>query len=96
MTLVEEGCALFPDAPTVRGRRHVEDLARLSRRGAAASVIFVSEREDAKLFSPHDVADPEFARALRNARSAGVTLHAYRCSVSTEQILLGDPVLVRL
>jgi sugar fermentation stimulation protein A len=96
VTLVEGGCALFPDAPTERGRRHVEELARRARRGVHAAVVFVIQREDAKAFSPNVPADPELARALRQARGAGVELLAYRCFVPTEEILLAHTVPVRL
>jgi sugar fermentation stimulation protein A len=96
VTLVEGGVALFPDAPTVRGRRHVEALARACRRGAAAAVIFVVQRADAVRFRPNVEADTAFARALSRAAKAGVRVLAYRCRVTRQRIVLGDPLPVVL
>jgi len=75
-TLVEEGHARFPDAPTVRGARHVRHLAESLRLGIAsrAAVVFVIQRPDAKVFSPNDETDPEFGDALRYANSQGVDI----------------------
>jgi sugar fermentation stimulation protein A len=77
-TLVEEGIARFPDAPTLRGRRHVDELAALSRAGDRAMVLFIVQRADAHAVAPHGEIDPAFARALRDARLAGVSLRAAR------------------
>jgi sugar fermentation stimulation protein A len=73
-TLVEEGRARFPDAPTLRGARHMRHLAESLRSGIAsrAAVVFVIQRPDAKVFSPNDETDPEFGDALRYANSQGV------------------------
>jgi sugar fermentation stimulation protein A len=73
-TLVENGKALFPDAPTVRGARHMRHLAQELARGVAtkAAVVFVIQRPDATSFSPHDGNNPDFGNALRAAHGAGV------------------------
>ncbi len=75
-TLVEDGHARFPDAPTMRGARHVRHLAEslLSGIASRAAVIFVIQRPDAKVFSPNDKTDPEFGDALRHANSQGVDI----------------------
>ncbi len=95
-TLVREGTALFPDAPTERGRRQVEALARAARAGARAMVLFVIQREDAQRFRPHEENDPAFAEALRRAAGAGVALVAYRCHVTTREVTLTDRVPMEL
>jgi sugar fermentation stimulation protein A len=96
VTLVEEGVALFPDAPTERGRRHLGSLAQAVRGGVRAAVVFVVQREDATSFAPHRQADPLFAEALAQAMAAGVEAYAYRCRVDLQSICLAEevPVLV--
>ncbi len=96
VTLVERGVALFPDAPTARGRRHVEALARARRRGTDAAVVFVVQREDAQRFRPNVAADPALARGLARAARAGVRILAYRCRVTRRAITLADPIPVDL
>ena len=96
VNLVEDGRALFPDAPTTRGVRHVRTLIEAVRAGLEAGVLFVIQREDAEVLSPFDAADPDFGRALREATAAGVTVLAYRCRVTPERITLGAPVPVEL
>lgn len=96
VTLVEGGVALFPDAPTSRGRRHLDTLARARRRGTAAAVIFVVQREDADRFRPNVTADPAFARALARAAAAGVRILAHRCRVTRWQIAIAAPIPVEL
>lgn len=96
VTLVEEGVALFPDAPTIRGRKHMISLARAVSCGHRAAVVFVIQRDDADAFTPNDTADPEFSRALRESMDRGVEAYAYRCQVTEEEIILADPLPIRL
>lgn len=95
-TLVENGIALFPDAPTLRGQRHLYELARAATAGDRAAVIFIVQRPDALAFAPHPSADPEFGKWLRAAVQAGVEVRAYRCQVSEEHISLDIPLETRL
>ena len=97
VTLVEGREALFPDAPTVRGRRHMEELQEIAEGGEGAAVVFVVQREDADLAAPHVLNDPAFALALQSAMQAGVEARAYRCIVSLDEIRITDriPVLDR-
>jgi len=96
ITLVEEGVGLFPDAPTERGRKHVEGLAQAIREGHRGAVVFVVQRDDATSFAPNDKADPKFGNALRKAISEGVEAYAYRCSVSKRQISIQSQIPIRL
>ncbi|MEA3377979.1 MAG: DNA/RNA nuclease SfsA [Chloroflexota bacterium] len=96
VTLVEEGMALFPDAPTARGTRHVEELTRVVSEGARAAIVFIVQRPDARRFTPHDGADPLFGRALRRAAEAGVAVHAWGCEVSEQAITVADQITVDL
>lgn len=94
VTLVEDGVARFPDAPTERGRRHVETLTALCRQGQRAAVVFIIQRPDAASFAPHETADPAFAAALRAAAQAGVEVRAYTCAVTLNEIRLETAVPV--
>lgn len=76
VTLVDKGVARFPDAPTARGRRHVEELVERVADGDRAMVLFVAQRGDARRVTPHAAIDPAFAAALANARRRGVLLRA--------------------
>lgn len=96
VTLVEDGKAMFPDAPTSRGRKHLETLVQLRSSGARAAVIFVIQRPDARDFRPHIEADPAFDQGLRQAAAAGVEVCAFNCQVSRQAITLADEIPVQL
>ncbi len=96
VTLVVDGVGLFPDAPTTRGRKHVEGLLDAVANGHRGAVAFVVQRGDAEALAPNDPADPEFGAALRKAVAGGVEVYAYRCAVSLEGITLADPLPVKL
>lgn len=76
-TLVEDGLALFPDAPTSRGKRHVEELIKAAENGLSASILFLIMCEDAEYFSPNFKMDPAFSNALNDAYQKGVNMIAY-------------------
>jgi sugar fermentation stimulation protein A len=88
VTLVENGVARFPDAPTERGTKHVLELMRAKSQGYGASVIVVAQREDAKSFTPNRETDPRFSEAIALAAEAGVMVYAYNCRVTQDSITL--------
>ncbi|MCX7855350.1 MAG: DNA/RNA nuclease SfsA [Anaerolineae bacterium] len=96
VTLVEEGVALFPDAPTLRGQRHLRALAERVGWGERAAVVFVIQRPDAEVFMPHRRADPAFAAALEESARVGVEVYAFRCDVRPDEIRIVAPVPVSL
>ena len=96
VTLVVDGVGLFPDAPTIRGAKHVGSLAKAVAQGHRAAVVFVVQREDAAALMPHDTADPVFGAALRRAVENGVEAYAYRCRVFQDEIVLSDRIPVIL
>jgi sugar fermentation stimulation protein A len=96
VTLVEDSTAMFPDAPTLRGQRHVRELMDAVKNGERAAIVFVVQRDDPKRFEPHDQADPEFARTLRKANMAGVEVYAWRCRVTRKAIDLAGTIPVAL
>ncbi len=79
--------ALFPDAPTERGRRQVDTLARAARRGIRCGVLFMVQRPDVRSFRANRWLDPEFARALDRARAAGVKLRAQTTRVTPGRVV---------
>jgi sugar fermentation stimulation protein A len=95
-TLVRDGIAIFPDAPTKRGARHALELAKAVEEGYRAAVIFVVQRGDARVFVPNDEMDPFFGRALRKAAERGVEIYAYSASFTRYKIVLGGKVKVLL
>ena len=96
VTLVVDGIGLFPDAPTVRGVKHLKELSRAVAEGYRAAVVFVVQRADAVAMSPNDAADPAFGAALRAAQAAGVEIYAYNCAVSPSEISLSSPLPIKL
>jgi sugar fermentation stimulation protein A len=96
VTLVENGTGLFPDAPTARGRRHIDSLMAAASRGLGAFAVFVIQRADAARFAPNDAVDPAFGRLLRDAARSGVGVRAYRCTVTLAEIRIESPVPVCL
>lgn len=95
-TLVKGGVALFPDAPTERGRRHLRDLMKARKEGHRACVLFVVQRTDARVFTPNDEIDPEFGKALREAASEEVDVYAYSSEFVGNKITLKGSLKVRL
>lgn len=86
--------ALFPDAPTARGARHLQLLAEVARAGGRAAVVWFVQRDDARCLRVDWDSDPDFAASARHARRHGVELVAYVCSVtpSAVQVLRRVPV----
>ncbi len=96
VTLVEDRVARFPDAPTERGRRHLEELTALVRAGVRAAVVFIIQRPDADRLEANPDTDPDFARALCAAKQAGVEIYAYTCRLSTHEIVLDREIAIAL
>jgi len=87
-TLVKDGVAMFPDAVTERGKRHVSDLVKAKKEGYRACIVFIVQRTDAHAFAPSDETDSEFGKALRNAAVKGVEIYAYKMEISKNFSLL--------
>ena len=96
VTLVEDGTALFPDAPTARGARHLDELIALRAAGHEAFAVFMVQRPDAVRFAPHDASDPTFGQKLREAHAAGVQIVAYACGVDLDGITVRHQILLVL
>ena len=95
-TLVDMGRAMFPDAPTARGRKHLQVLSALKKRGMRAVIFYLIQRTDAQDFSPADDVDPEYGRQLRKVVGQGVEILAYDTQIDLERIAIRRPLPCRL
>lgn len=96
VTLEENGHARFPDAPTLRGIKHLEELVRCRAEGYEATVCFVLQMSGMVDFAPNDATHPAFGEALRRAAAAGVEVLAMECAVTPDSLTITKPVPVRL
>ncbi len=96
VTLEQEGVLLFPDAPTLRGVKHIEELIAAKEAGYDACILFVVQTDRAAYFTPNRATHPAFADALLRAREAGVEIFCYSCHVAPDSLSIGAPVPVRL
>lgn len=94
VTLESGGIARFPDAPTERGIKHIEELIKAAGEGYKACIVFVIKMKGVNSFSPNYDTHPEFGEALVRAQAAGVEIIARDCIVKEESIVLDAPVKV--
>ena len=86
VTLEENGVVRFPDAPTERGLKHIQELVTCKKEGYQAYIIFVVQMEDVAYFEPNVEAQPEFARELYLANKAGVEILCFDCKVTPDSL----------
>lgn len=86
VTLENGGVAMFPDAPTQRGAKHMRELVSCMAQGYEAYVIFVVQMEGVHTFRPNTATDGDFARALKSAKEEGVKIIAVNCNVTADTI----------
>lgn len=96
VTLEENDIARFPDAPTQRGVKHVEELIRCQEDGYEAYLLFVIQMKGIRVFEPNWSTHPQFGEVLQKAQNAGVHLLAYDCLIREDYIEIQDPVPIRL
>ena len=96
VTLEEDGVALFPDAPTERGVKHIQELCAAAREGYLAYLVFIIQMEDIRYLSPNRRTHAAFGDAMEAAQKAGVRLLAYDCRVTPDEIHLNEWVEIRL
>ena len=96
VTLEENDVVRFPDAPSERAVKHVEELCKAVKDGYEAYVFFVIQMKGVRYFTPNVDTHPAFAEALKKARAAGVRVLAYDCDVTPNEITIGEPVDVVL
>ncbi len=96
VTLEKNGIAMFPDAPTERGKKHVLELAEAVAKGYLAYIIFIIQMKGTEKFMPNDDMHTSFGESLRAADKRGVKIMAYDCRISAGTIDLSEPVKVVL
>ena len=96
VTLEYDGLVRFPDAPTERGVKHLEELIKLRENGYEASVCFVIQMEGMRVFSPNDETHPAFGVALRKAAAAGVRILAMECHVTPDTLNITNGIAILL
>ena len=95
-SLAENRTAMFPDAITARGTKHLHELAALKKQGHGAAVFFCVQRGDADFFKPARHIDPTYAEALKDAASEGVMILAYQADVNPREIVIVRKLPVNL
>ncbi len=96
VTLEENGIAMFPDAPTERGIKHLNGLVRARENGCLAYALFVIQMKGVAEFTPNMATHPEFGHTLKRARDAGVAVLAMDCVIEEDGMWLDRPVKVRI
>lgn len=96
VTLEENGIAMFPDAPTERGIKHLNGLINAVSQGYEAYVLLVIQMKEIRGFCPNDITHPAFGETLRAAAHAGVHVLAYDCLISPDSMIIDAPVPVIL
>ena len=96
VTLEENGKTRFPDAPTQRGIKHIQELQQAVKEGLDATLFFVVQMEGAKSMQPNDETHPEFGAALREAVAHGVRVCAYDCVVKPDRLSIRREIPVIL
>ncbi len=96
VTLEKDDIAMFPDAPTERGLKHIRELIACKEQGYEAAVLFVVKMKGIHAFRPNDDTHPAFGQALREAQAAGVRLIAMDCTVSPDSLTIDAPIKIEL
>lgn len=96
VTLKQDGEARFPDAPTTRGIKHIEELIKAKEDAYLAYLLFIVQRQDCPFFAPNIAMHPELAAALQLASANGISLLAYDCLVAQDSIALRQEIPIRL
>ena len=96
VTLEVDGIAMFPDAPTQRGTKHLRELIAAQAAGFKATAIFVIQMKGVTIFRPNWERDADFCQALLDAKAAGVRILAYDCLVGQDELILDAPTPIDL
>jgi sugar fermentation stimulation protein A len=95
-SLAEDRIAMFPDAVTLRGKKHLLELDMLHHQGHGAAVFFCVQREDVDHFSPAADIDPAYAKTLKQVAEEGIMVLAYIADVSPREIKVTRKIPVKL
>ncbi len=95
-TLAVRGAAMFPDAPTLRGQRHLKILTKAVGENFEAAIVFLAQRSDVRFFRPNEGEDAGFAEALREAALRGVKVYAYKAEFDGKTLRILSAIPVKL
>ena len=90
VTLTNEGKYTFPDAPTERGQKHLDELMEMEKQGHRAVMLFILMRSDAQKFEAAKHIDPVYAEKLADAKNAGVEVLVYNTTIVESSIVIGS------
>ena len=90
--LAEKRAALFPDAVSTRGQKHLKELIQLKKRGVRAAMLYIVQRQDVDHFRPAWDIDPTYAELVQQAKEVGVEILAYQCELSPKGVKLKRPL----
>lgn len=92
VTLENDGVVMFPDAPTLRGIKHIDELIKAKENGYRTAVAFVIQMDNVKYFTPNKATHKDFADALKRAEKAGVEILCLDCIVTENTLKINDKV----
>ena len=96
VTLEKDGVVLFPDAPTQRGLKHINELCEAVKQGYGAYIFFVVQMDNVKYFTPNKETHKAFADALKKADKKGVKIKCFNSFVKEDELFIKDEVKVML
>ena len=96
VTLEENEVVMFPDAPTERGVKHINELCECIKDGYEAYIFFIIQMKNCSYFTPNRATHSAFADALITAEKAGVNIKALNCKVTRDELKIDKPVEIRL
>ena len=96
VTLEEKGVVMFPDAPTERGVKHVQELCHCLEQGYEAAIVFVVQMSGMRYFTPNRRTHAAFAEALERAEACGVCMLALSCEVTPESLAINGEIPIHL
>jgi sugar fermentation stimulation protein A len=94
--LGEQQTAIFPDAVSTRGQKHLTTLMEIKKKGLRAVMLYVVQREDCDKFAPASEIDPVYAKLLTEALKCGVEVYAYQCELTPATISLKQKMEMQL
>lgn len=92
VTLENQGVAMFPDAPTLRGTKHVREMMRAVKEGYQGFIVFLVQMQGIKYFTPNRIMDKNFSDALKEAKESGVNVLVFDSRVTQNSITLGEKI----
>jgi sugar fermentation stimulation protein A len=96
VTLEKNNWSYFPDAPTQRGRKHIDEMIELVNKGYRGVILFIVQIQYAKGFSPNSTTDIAFAKKLKEASKKGIEILAYKCNISPKEVVVVEKIPVVL